>query len=50
MNMLITPVTLPIASYEHMGIVELPENDTLAWLDELENEEDFINTRQIYTC
>jgi hypothetical protein len=50
MNMLITPVTLPIASYEYMGIVELPENDTLTWLDELEDEEDSTNTRQIHTC
>lgn len=40
MNTLTTPVTLPIASYEHQGIVELPENDTLAWLDEAEKDEE----------
>ena len=31
--------------YEHRGIVDLPENDTLAWLEEVENEENCTNAR-----
>ena len=35
--------------YEHRGIVDLPENDTLAWLEESENE-DPTDTRQVRAC
>jgi len=28
------PLTVSPARYEYRGVVELPENDTLAWLDE----------------
>lgn len=31
--------------YEYRGIVELPENDTLAWLGELEDEKDTTDKR-----
>lgn len=49
MNMLIPPTISP-ALYEHQGVIELPENDTLAWLDELENEKDKIDSRKVCNC
>jgi len=30
----VVPLTIATAKYEHRGEVKLPENDTLAWLDE----------------
>lgn len=40
MDMLTTIPLMPIVPYEHKGIVELPENDTLTWLNETEEDEE----------
>lgn len=34
MNALVVPLMISTAQYEYKGEVTLPENDTLAWLDE----------------
>ena len=43
MTLLVTPLMIATTPYEYNGIVDLPKNDTLAWLDELENERDQID-------
>jgi hypothetical protein len=49
-NPVIVPLTISTALYEHRGEVKLPENDTLAWLDETMEERDSVGGRRGHAC
>ena len=48
MTLLVTPLVIATAPYEYRGVVDLPKNDTLAWLDELEDEKDQMDLGPVY--